>query len=247
MVLDRLPWLGHRRHYRMEGFVMRTKLWGGISVLASIAASVGAANAADLAVKAPVYKAPPVYVSDWAGFYLGVAGGYGFGSTSFDPNFASFGDNAKPKGGLVGGYVGYNWQFGSWVTGLEVDFSGADLKATSVDFNQKTDELGSARARLGYTVLPNLLAYGTAGAGWGHTTLTALPNTPAPGVSDSVTQFGWVAGAGLEYKVWGNFIARAEYLHYDFGKQGFNFPNTSVLPNMSETVDIVRGGVSYKF
>jgi outer membrane immunogenic protein len=235
---------------------MRTKLWGGISMFASIAAGMGAANAADLAVPTPVYKAPPVVVSDWSGFYIGVAGGYGFGSTSFDPFWSSSsgpglpGDNASPKGGLVGGYAGYNWQFGSWVTGFEVDFSGADIEATSTNFNQKTDELASARARLGYTVLPNLLAYGTAGAGWGHTTL----NTTGPnftlfgenGLESSVSQFGWVAGAGLEYKVWGNFIARAEYLHYDFGSQAFAYP-FGPTPNASERIDVVRGGLSYKF
>jgi len=106
----------------MEGFLMRTKLWCGIGVVASIAAGVGAASAADLAARAPVYKAPPpVILSDWAGFYIGIHGGYGWGDTSFD-NFT--GDNAKPKGGLFGGHAGYNWQYGNVVTGLEADFDG---------------------------------------------------------------------------------------------------------------------------
>jgi outer membrane immunogenic protein len=235
----------------MEGFFMRTKLWSGIGVLAAAAASVGAANAADLPVKAPVYKAPPpVIVSDWSGFYIGAAGGYGWGSTSFDWADAPY-DNASPKGGLFGGYAGYNWQFGSWVTGLEVDGSWANLTTTSTDFTQKTDTLGSVRGRFGYTVLPSLLAYGTVGAGWGHTTLDLTPAGASfftgPG-SSSITQFGWVAGAGLEYKFYGNWIARAEYLHYDFGSQNFGF----VVPlppqvSASETVDLVRGGLSYKF
>jgi outer membrane immunogenic protein len=211
---------------------MRTKLWSGIGVLASVAASVSAANAADLAVAAPVYKAPPAYVSDWSGLYVGLAGGYGFGNTSIDGV-----PNAKPQGGLFGGYVGYNWQFGSWVAGVESDFSGADLKTTVVPgLTEKTDELASSRARVGYLVLPSVLAYGTAGAGYGHSEVNSN------GTAFDVNQFGWVAGAGVEYKVWGNFIARAEYLHYDFAK-------TSLVPgaNLSETVDLVRGGLSYKF
>jgi opacity protein-like surface antigen len=57
----------------------------------------------------------------------------------------------------------------------------------------KTDELASARARLGYVVIPTLLAYGTAGAGWGHSEITA----------------SGVAGAGLEYKLFGPLIAPA--------------------------------------
>jgi outer membrane immunogenic protein len=218
---------------------------GSISLLISIAAGVGAASAADMAVKAPVYKAPPVIISDWAGFYIGVAGGYGWGSTSFDPSFAPF-DNAKPKGGIFGGYAGYNWQFGAWVAGVEADISGADIKTTSIDFNQKTDELGSVRGRLGYTVTPNLLAYGTAGFGWGHSTLDASPAGVAG--NPDATQTGWVAGAGLEYKFYGNWIARAEYLHYDFGSQTFGgFNAVPSAATMSETVDLVRGGVSYKF
>jgi outer membrane immunogenic protein len=216
---------------------MRTKTWFGIGVIASIAAGVGAAGAADLAVKAPVYKAPPlVILSDWAGFYIGINGGYGWGDTSFD---TFTGNNAKPKGGLFGGHAGYNWLYGNVVAGLEADFDGADIKTTDAGgFEHKTNELASARARLGYVVIPNLLAYGTAGAGWGHTELSALgANT------DAVSQFGWVAGAGLEYKLWGPLIARAEYLHYDFGKT--SLPNFG--DNLKESVDTLRGGLSYKF
>jgi outer membrane immunogenic protein len=206
-------------------------------VLASIVAGTGAAGAADLA---PIYKAPPpVYLSDWAGFYIGIHGGGGWASTSFDV-FPE--DNTKPTGGLIGGHAGYNWQYGSVVTGLEVDFDGADLKKTDNDgFRQKTNELASARARLGYVVLPNLLAYGTAGAGWGHSEISVN------GLTDSAfNQFGWVAGAGLEYKVWGPLVARAEYLHYDFAKTGFTGPAFGT-DNIKESVDVVRGGLSYKF
>lgn len=218
---------------------MRTKLWSSIGVLASIAASVGVAGAADLAVKAPAYKAPvaPVILSDWAGFYIGINGGGGFGDNKFD--FFN-GDNTKPTGGLVGGHAGYNWQYGSVVGGVEVDFDGADItKTDAFGLKQKTDELASARGRLGYVVLPQLLAYGTAGAGWGHSEFSAA----GFGTLDAVNQFGWVAGAGLEYKLWGPLIARAEYLHYDFGKT--SLPN--VGDNVRQSIDTVRGGLSYKF
>jgi outer membrane immunogenic protein len=219
---------------------MRNKFWKSISALAAVVAGVGAASAADMAVKAPVYKAPPVIISDWAGFYIGVAGGYGWANTSFDPINSPL--NASPKGGVFGGYAGYNWQFGSWVTGVEVDFSGADIKTTQVFIGEKTDDLGSVRGRLGYTVTPDLLAYGTAGWGWGRSTI----DTGIAFGAVSHDQTGWVAGGGLEYKFWGHWIARAEYLHYDFGKETFNFP-VVFPPIMSETINIVRGGLSYKF
>jgi outer membrane immunogenic protein len=38
----------------------------------------GAAQAADLPVKAPVYKAPVVAVRTWTGFYIGGNAGYGW-------------------------------------------------------------------------------------------------------------------------------------------------------------------------
>jgi opacity protein-like surface antigen len=229
---------------------MRTKFWSGIGVLASIVAGMGAASAADLPMKAPVYKAPPpVILSDWSGFYIGAHGGYGWGDVTFDNFFTNGGSqNLKPAGGIFGGHVGYNWQYGSVVAGLEVDFDGADITGTENTNNVtfKTDELASARARLGYSVLPNLLAYGTAGAGWGHSTLTPTVTGVANGfVNDDTNQFGWVAGVGLEYKVWEHWIVRGEYLHYGFEKSNFsnNFP---AIPT-SESVDVVRGGLSYKF
>jgi outer membrane immunogenic protein len=230
---------------------MRTRLWGTVSVLATIAASAGVAHAADLGTRAPAYKAPApiVVIPDWAGFYIGVAGGYGFGSTGFN-NLPTTINNAKPKGGVYGGFVGYNWQFGNVVTGIEGDFSGANLTASSFNFSrQKIDELASVRARLGYVLLPNLLVYGTGGGGWDHLTVTTNANNMTiPGVSSSISPFGWVAGGGLEYKVWGPVIARGEYLHYGFGGKGLNnFANANAQPNVSQSVDLVRGGVSYKF
>jgi outer membrane immunogenic protein len=229
---------------------MVRKFWGGFGLFASVLAGAGVAGAADLAP--PVYKAPPVVVSDWAGFYLGVNGGGGWGTTTYDaPATFLFGDKNKTSGGLVGGHAGYNWQYGSVVTGLEADVDSADIKGTNVSpffrfpvtRTVKFDELATARARLGYTVWPDLLAYGTAGAAWGHSSSTLAIGPVA--FEGTASNFGWVAGAGLEYKVWGNFIARAEYLHYDFEKAGY--ANAIAVPNAATTVDTVRGGLSYKF
>jgi opacity protein-like surface antigen len=237
---------------------MKNRFLGSIALFAAMMAGAGVAGAADLAVKAPVYKAPPVILSDWAGFYLGIHGGYGFGDTKVDSPFDFA--NASPKGGVFGGQAGYNWQYGSVVTGLEVDFSGADIKDSGtvlvipgrrpIDVSRevKFDELASARARLGYVVLPNLLAYGTAGLGWGHSeaTVTVSDGVRSASTSANANSFGWVAGGGLEYKLWGDFIARAEYLHYDFAKTAYSFP-VGFSPNAASTVDVVRGGLSYKF
>ncbi len=208
---------------------MGTKFWCGVGVLASFVASMGAAGAADLAVAPPAYKAPPVMLSDWTGFYVGINGGGGWADNSLDGEPGK----VKTSGGLFGGQLGYNWQFGSFVTGVEADIDGADISKSANGVTLKTDELGSVRARGGYVLMPNLLAYGTAGFAYGQTTLSG------PGASFDVGQTGWVAGGGIEYKVWGPLIARAEYLHY--GLEG------NVGSTLKTDVDTVRGGLSYKF
>jgi opacity protein-like surface antigen len=85
-------------------------------------------------------------------------------------------------------------------------------------------------------VLPNLLAYGTGGFGWAHSIVNVFNHG-----DQGISQPGYAAGAGLEYKFYGNWIARGEYLHYDFGN--VSVPGTHI----KEDIDVVRGGLSYKF
>ncbi len=77
-------------------------------MLAAMAASVGAAGAADLYVKAPVMTA-----YDWSGIYVGANAGYGWADTTWTNLGAFFPDNTHPKGALAGGQIGINRQFGT--------------------------------------------------------------------------------------------------------------------------------------
>ncbi len=95
--------------------------------LASLAllALAGHAPAADL----PVYKkAPPPLPSwSWAGFYAGVNAGYSFGRDPFSQTIPETGyvsatnSVANPRGPVLGGQLGYLWQSGHIVYGLEGD------------------------------------------------------------------------------------------------------------------------------
>jgi opacity protein-like surface antigen len=94
----------------------------------------GSALAADL----PVAKAPPAIVaSSWAGFYLGIHGGYGWKQDDFSqPETTFFAapqsiNGIRSKGAVYGAQAGYNWQFGRIVTGLEIDFSATDIKGSN--------------------------------------------------------------------------------------------------------------------
>ncbi len=226
----------------------------------------GPAFAADLG-KPPPYKAPAyVPAPSWAGFYLGIHGGYGWGHDSIDGDISPF-SNPSPKGGVFGGQLGYNWQFGTYVAGLEVDSSWADLKdsqsftaaavvnripvSETLTLSSKIDYLGSARARAGFLLTPDWLFYGTAGLGWAHDkitseTVTFLGVSETLSISASKSHFGWAAGGGAEYKLLPNLLLRAEYLHYGFGSETYNFSGGGSL-NSKLSVDVVRGGLSYKF
>ncbi len=89
-------------------------------VTASLIALGAPAVAADLAAR-PYTKAPPMVaaVYDWTGFYIGANGGWGSSRSSWD--LAGFGAEGShdATGGTVGGQVGYRWQAGTWVFGVE--------------------------------------------------------------------------------------------------------------------------------
>jgi outer membrane immunogenic protein len=139
----------------------------------------------------------------------------------------------------VGPYVGYDWQFGErWVAGVEGDWAWANNTATAdgfkffignppadSTFSVKTGWDASARGRLGYLAIPNLLIYATGGAAWLNTEVTSncgatscFPGTYSPNVvSQSSIRSGWTVGGGIESMLGANWILRAEYRYADYG------------------------------
>jgi len=224
-------------------------------------------------VKAPRMAATPW---TWSGFYIGGHAGFGWGHDPFtEPFFFSqtFTLTGVDSNGFVGGFqAGGNWQTGAWVAGLELDLSGTGIKgstsgaasftgaATGANTVTVTDELeliGSARARVGYLVWPDVLLYGTGGLTWTRLVQTEDDATIfTSGGTSSVSsdtqvswEFGWVAGLGIESRLWNsNWLARIEYLHYDFGDSGSSFDGPVVTFSSGHlTTDVIRGGLSYKF
>jgi outer membrane immunogenic protein len=224
---------------------MNWKLIGtGIAAAALLATSF-AAKAAD--IPRPVYKGVRSVVAyyNWTGFYVGVNAGYGWGNSNWDVP-ASF--TVKPKGWLFGGTVGYNYQVGSMVYGVEGDFDWSDVKATATcgAFACETRQrwLGTARGRLGYAV-DRFLPYITGGVAMAS--IQANNNDPAaPG--GSATRTGWTLGGGVEYAFIGNWTAKLEYLYVDLGS--FNCTTCfagATTNNISFKENIVRAGINYKF
>ena len=112
----------------------RATLLSGVA-LAAISVAATGAQAADLSVAAPAYKAPVVAPFSWAGVYIGAHGGYAWGvDTSAFPGFG-LSSSVNPKGGFGGGQIGYNNYFkGNWLLGYELDLSGGDISGSGPSF-----------------------------------------------------------------------------------------------------------------
>jgi outer membrane immunogenic protein len=215
--------------------------------LISLATLTGTAAAADLPPRMapqPYYKAPAeVQVYNWTGFYIGINGGGGFGHSQWD----SIGSSFDVSGGLVGGTVGYNYQFGQAVVGVEGDIDWADINGTTntaCPFGCKTTDnwLSTVRGRLGYAA-DRFMPFVTGGAAFGDI------RASTPGFAGaSNTEAGWTVGAGLEFAIAGNWTAKAEYLYVDLGKFNCGISCGAIATdNVSFTTNIVRAGVNYRF
>jgi outer membrane immunogenic protein len=207
-----------------------------------------AAQGADMPIKAPYYKGAPrsvVAYYNWTGFYAGINGGYAFGSSDWTSPAVS----PDPKGFLAGATIGYNWQSGAIVYGLEGDWDWSNVKADATcgafTCTTKQDWIATARGRIGYA-FDRWLPYLTAGGAFAS--LKASTTNPLF-TGASSTQIGWTAGVGLEYAIIGNWTAKIEYLYADLGKFdcGTGCGPLATGNNVSFSESIVRAGLNYKF
>src|SRR5262249_48969680 len=93
------------------------------------------AAAADLPprVASPPPAPAPVYVplNDWTGLYVGVSGGWGWGGTTFATDVDLPNNSVNHDGGIVGGQIGYTYQFPSrWILGAVADLSWTGSKGS---------------------------------------------------------------------------------------------------------------------
>jgi outer membrane immunogenic protein len=246
-------------------------------ILAVVATSLAifnfapAAYAADMPVKA-LAPAPPV--ATWTGFYVGLVGGYEWGTTRTDhgPNDPFFNapifvtnvtNNYNVNGALGGATAGYNWQAGVWVVGAEADYSAvfasgsgfglAPLFTTTFAYGAKQRDLATFRGRFGYLAKPDLLIYATGGAALSNIAATNS-NGAGTWISDPEYVWGWTAGAGVEWKFASHFSAKAEYLHVGFNDKSYFNPASTFAPpgaflsdqHIRLHQDMVRVGINYQ-
>jgi outer membrane immunogenic protein len=214
-------------------------------------AAAGVALAADLPQAPPPPQAPAAYVPvvapvyNWGGIYVGINGGYGFGSSDWTGGAVNSG-SFDISGFVIGGTLGFNYQMSAFVFGLETDLdyapiSGDGPSAFCVNCTTSSTWLGTTRARAGFAA-DRVLFYGTAGAAYGNVQASAFNTT------DSSTEVGWTAGAGVEAAFTDNWTARIEYLFVDLS-HGSCTSACGAPPTQSVSFDesLIRGGVDYKF
>jgi len=218
---------------------MKNFLLAGIGLLAL---GVASATAADIPrrqampAKAPAYVPPPLY--NWTGLYVGINGGGGWGRSDFSAPLASGSFNTS--GALVGGTLGFNYQMGQVVFGLEGDIDWSNLRGSGtcagLSCSVRNNWLGTARGRLGYAI-DRFMPYVTGGAAFGDI------KTSVAGLGDSrTTKAGWTVGGGIEAAIAGPWTAKVEYLYVDLGRGG------SVLGSDAKfQTNIVRAGLNFRF
>src|SRR5205809_221846 len=196
--------------------------------LAGLVALAAPASAADLAAR-PYTKAPPMIAAlyDWSGFYVGANGGWGSSHKCWD-NFAlgvfvaSEGCH-DATGGVAGAQVGYRWQTGAWVFGLEAQGDWADLKGSNASLvnlgftNQsRIDAFGLFTGQVGYA-WNNVLWYVKGGAAVTDDRFriynTATGVLAATTTTTDGARWGGVVGTGLEFGFSPNWSAAIEYDH----------------------------------
>ena len=248
---------------------MKRTLFAGALMIAA----TGSTLAADLPPPAcrPPPRAPAAYVPiappmyNWGGVYIGINSGYGFGTSSWTVPAGDTGPGSiNTSGALAGGTLGANFQTGQFVFGIEGDGDWSDIKGSvtgtgsaaclgsgaACTYQTSNDWLATLRARAG-VAWDRVLIYATGGGAAG----AIKPNWTAPafaGASTSSSEFGWTAGAGLEFGITDNVTAKIEYLYVDLQSSSFSCAATAcaaaaVTAPVSFQSSVVRAGLNLKF
>jgi outer membrane immunogenic protein len=220
-----------------EGFNMGVVMKSSVLAAVIIVGAAGSAWAADISAPrpapAPVVVPPPALKYNWTGFYIGGNVGYGWGRvTGSDGGFT---DSLDLSGVIAGGLVGFNWQAGMFVGGVEADYQWSDQKVSVFDATFRISSFATVRGRAGVAV-DNVYIYGT--GGYAHFEFKGEDSI----VSVTENRGGWTVGAGIDVAVVGNLILRGEYLYL----RSFEKTDTDGFKDYT-TDSVVRGALIYKF
>jgi outer membrane immunogenic protein len=250
-----------------------------LGVVGLIALGAAPALAADLPAR-PYSKVPAMIaaVYDWSGFYVGLNAGGGSAHECWDnvnvlsvatvPSVREGCHNAT--GGMAGGQMGFRWQSGAWVFGVEAQGDWADFKGSNASIpvaallgaplltNQtKIDAIGLFTGQVGYA-WDNVLFYVKGGAAltddryYGLVTGTNIRIDTA-----TETRWGGAVGAGIEFGFAPSWSVGVEYDHLFMGSRNINFTATGAAvfasgvftrnDRITQDVDIGTVRVNYRW
>lgn len=203
---------------------------------------------------------PPVYAFTWTGFYVGGHAGLMTGNTEGTPKLGDreldrfFSTDYDMNGGLFGGQVGYNYQFGLGVIGIEGSFAGSTAEGDGqsgviLTSQRELDWLATVTGRIGYA-MGRSLVYAKGGVAWGE-----LQTDVSIGginiLSGDETHVGWTAGLGVEHALTDRVTVRVEYAHIDLGSEDHTLrvrgEPERIKDEVEATFDTLSLGVNYKF
>jgi outer membrane immunogenic protein len=224
------------------------------------AAAMPGAQAADMPVKAPRYYEP---TASWAGWYIGAHAGAAWqkadvnsNANHYDDKRFSFPSASISKTGFIGGgQIGYNWQHGNFVFGIEADGSGLSGRASATvgsdaaTYSSRISWLSTVRGRFGLAV-GDTMAYMTAGVAFGgvKNSVVLFPGDTDSSNSISKTKTGWTVGGGVEHMLNRNWTIGLEGLFVDLGRSTVDSPDGGVGNFQFNNQAIIgRLKVNYKF
>jgi outer membrane immunogenic protein len=217
-------------------------------------------QAADLPAKAYVPAPVVAQVYNWTGFYVGVNGGYGWGTQDPLTLFSNTFDrtNFNINGGMFGGTIGAQIQQGYVVLGVEGDLDWANIKGSGIsnptvggtpvginlNIASNTSAVGTARVRVG-AAMNNWLFYATGGAAFVKNSANGTSIGPVacgtlgvfPSCSASSWRPGLAAGLGAEWGFAQSWSLKFEYLYIASMGSGVSL----------DYINTVRAGINYRF
>ncbi|MDB5574304.1 MAG: cell envelope biosis protein OmpA [Tardiphaga sp.] len=220
-----------------------------VASLALIAISAPA-NAADMALTAPMVRA----AYDWTGLTLGFHTGYAGGDYGPGTNPLLARGEVFPPGllGLTGGWsVGLTRQCtNNAVLGVEGDISFGgpvdQARLTPRPFTTSTDYVATLRGRAGYAI-GTVLPYVTAGLAIGGTQINISDGNGGIAGVRPQTHFGWTAGVGIEAALGGHWSTKLEYNYIDLGGRSTDLGDLGLgVVNVAPRLHALKAGLNYR-
>jgi outer membrane immunogenic protein len=221
----------------------------------------GPARAADMAVKAPLVKAPPPAFS-WTGCYLGANGGGAWTQTTMThvPDGADYGKE-NTQGFFGGGQVGCDYQTGIWVFGVKGQASFGDSTDThdvianpalQLISHNNINAIYTATGRIGVTPFPTALLYVQGGGAWLYNQQQVTSEVNGLFESGHAYLSGWVVGVGVEREFLTNWSLFVEANYLSFGTKNVPFtlaagPGPADVLATKANAESILFGLNYRF